>query len=252
MPPTITARELPAYDTADMSSQRSKTGVENAAIQGKEGRILWAAVWGLIAAIGWGANLFQAVPAYARSGAANMKAYMVDVSVRDTADLGWQLCDKVTDQDWAKFQKAAADLVELPHDHLWRRVAAEQARAKTAMWQDFTKKLADQARLAKTAADKKDQMAMAMAGDAMLGSLRRLPHGLRPDGQIGLVAPRPECCPDLTTASRFVTVHVARSFCAGRFGGVDSILCHLQRFVLPPRITAFQSPRRPSMSRILS
>ena len=45
---------------------------------------------------------------------------------------------------------------------------AEQARAKSPVWQDWTKKVSDAATAAKTAAERKDQMALATAGDNLV------------------------------------------------------------------------------------
>ncbi len=61
----------------------------------------------------------------------------------------WELsyADKMTDADWAR---------------------AEQARAKSPKWQGWTRKMAAEANAAKAAADKKDQMALATAGDNLL------------------------------------------------------------------------------------
>ncbi len=136
----------------------------------KTAAILSVAIVGTLAAVGWGVNPFPASPASAAAAPQNMKAYMVDAVGPATQPI-WEgsYADKLTDQDWAKMQKAAADLVgTIPTITAGGRVAAEQTRAKTPMWQDWTKKLSEQANLAKRAADRKDQMAMATAGDAML------------------------------------------------------------------------------------
>ncbi|MSP94304.1 MAG: hypothetical protein EXR00_03460 [Alphaproteobacteria bacterium] len=83
----------------------------------------------------------------------------------------WELsyADKMTDADWARAQQAAANLVRsVSTTASGGNVPAEQARAKSPKWQGWTRKMAAEANAAKAAADKKDQMALATAGDNLL------------------------------------------------------------------------------------
>jgi cytochrome c556 len=126
---------------------------------------LAASVGAFVAAAGVIATHATAAPA-----PANMKAYMIDVvapAVKPVWDLSY--ADKISDPEWTQIQRASADLVaSMAIISSGGKVPAEQTRAKSAVWQDWTKKTLAQATAAKTAADKKDQMALATAGDNLV------------------------------------------------------------------------------------
>jgi cytochrome c556 len=125
-----------------------------------------AAVIGAALATGWSpAPAADAVPA-----PANFRTFMVDVvgpATKPIWDFGY--ADKVSDQDWANIRQATAKLTgSIATISSGGSVAAEQARAKSPVWQDWTKKVSDAATAAKTAAERKDQMALATAGDNLV------------------------------------------------------------------------------------
>jgi cytochrome c556 len=129
----------------------------------------------LFAALAFGAtvtaaaSIALAAEAYLPAGN-NFRGFMIRTVAPATQPI-WDLsyADKLSDADWTRVQKAAADLVaSVPTVASGGPVAAEAARAKQAKWQDFTKKMQAEAVAAKAAADKKDQMALATAGDNLL------------------------------------------------------------------------------------
>jgi cytochrome c556 len=127
---------------------------------------LTAAALGAVAAAGWhGAPSAIAAPA-----PANFRTFMIDVvgpATKPIWDFGY--ADKVSDQDWANIREAATKLTgSVSTISTGGSVAAEQARAKSPVWQDWTKKVSDAATAAKAAADAKDQMALATAGDNLV------------------------------------------------------------------------------------
>ena len=77
--------------------------------------------------------------------------------------------EKMSDEDWAKVSKAANDLVgAMPTIAAGGLTAEEKARAQMGGWQDWSKKTADFATAAKQAADQKNQMNLATAGDSLV------------------------------------------------------------------------------------
>jgi cytochrome c556 len=115
------------------------------------------------------ASIALAAEAYLPAGN-NFRGFMIRTVAPATQPI-WDLsyADKMTDADWTRVQKAAANLVaSVPTVASGGPVATEAARAKSPMWQDWTKKMQTEAMAAKAAADKKDQMALATAGDNLL------------------------------------------------------------------------------------
>lgn len=100
----------------------------------------------------------------------NFRTFMVDAvgpATKPIWDFGY--VDKVTDQDWANIRQATAKLTaSVSTIASGGTVPAEQARAKSPVWQDWTKKVSVAANAAKSAADRKDQMALAEAGDSLV------------------------------------------------------------------------------------
>jgi cytochrome c556 len=108
-------------------------------------------------------------PAVAAAAAKDSRTFMVAV-VQPATQVLWDFgyAEKMTDQDWAKVSKAAADLVgATPTIAAGGVTAAEKARAKSADWQDWSKKLSTTVAAAKRAADSKNQGELATAGDAL-------------------------------------------------------------------------------------
>ena len=107
--------------------------------------------------------------AFAAVAAKDSRSFMVGV-VQPATQVLWDFgyAEKMTDQDWAKVGKAAADLVgAAPTIAAGGFNAAEKARAKSAGWQDWSKKVSATAAAAKRAADTKNQGELATAGDAL-------------------------------------------------------------------------------------
>jgi G:T/U-mismatch repair DNA glycosylase len=81
-------------------------------------------------------------------------------AVKPIWDFGY--AEKLTDENWETIKKAAADLTAaIP------TISAEP-RASDPKWQDWTMKVSASADAAMKAANAKDQMALAMAGDALV------------------------------------------------------------------------------------
>ena len=104
-----------------------------------------------------------AAPAAAPAGGGDGRAFMVTVVAPATKpiwDFGY--ADKMTDADWQTVQKASADLVAaMP------QIAADP-RGQDPKWKDALTKVSASADAAAKAAQAKDQMALAMAGDALV------------------------------------------------------------------------------------
>jgi cytochrome c556 len=115
-------------------------------------------------AIVWNADRSHA------AAAADFKTFMtatVGPAVQSLWDGGYK--DNLTDADWRNMQQGAARLQgAMASIASGGSIAAEQARAKTPVWQEWTKKMAEQVAAANTAAGKKDQMGIATAGDALV------------------------------------------------------------------------------------
>jgi len=116
------------------------------------------------------AIVWHAEEARAAAAGANMKAYMIAVVMPAMQPI-WDgsYADKVTDADWKNMQDNTAKLqATVATIRSGGSVPGEQVRAKDPKWQDWTKKMDDEVKLAKAAADKKDQMALAMSGDNLV------------------------------------------------------------------------------------
>src|SRR5215813_9594251 len=105
----------------------------------KVAAILSAGTLTALGAIVWKADTSHA------AAAGNMKDYMVNVVMPNTQPL-WDngYADKVSNDDWAKMLQAVNRLQgTIPTITSGGSVPAEQTRAKSAVWQDWTKKMAD-------------------------------------------------------------------------------------------------------------
>jgi hypothetical protein len=77
--------------------------------------------------------------------------------------------EKMSDENWAEVGKAAGTLVEaMPTITAGGFTEAEKARAMSAEWQGWAKKTGDMVAAAKRAADTKNQMELATAGDTLV------------------------------------------------------------------------------------
>jgi hypothetical protein len=130
--------------------------------------VLSAAAVTALGAIVWNTDTSRAAAAAAAGG--NMKDYMVNVVMPNTQPL-WDngYADKISNEDWIKMQQAVNRLQgTIPTITSGGSVPAEQTRAKTAAWQDWTKKMATAVAATKVAVDKKDQMGLQTSGDSLV------------------------------------------------------------------------------------
>jgi cytochrome c556 len=131
-----------------------------------------AKTYAAIAAFAFSASFFAVWNAdqVRAAAAADFKTFMtstVGPAVQPLWDNGYK--DNLTDTDWRDMQQGVARLqASMAAITSGGSVAAEQARAKTPMWQDWTKKMGEQVAAAKAAVDKKDQMGVATAGDNLV------------------------------------------------------------------------------------
>jgi cytochrome c556 len=126
--------------------------------------ILSAATVTALGVIVWNADTSRA------AAAGNMKDYMVNVVMPNTQPL-WDngYADKISNEDWTRMQQAATRLqATIPTITSGGSVPAEQTRAKSAVWQDWTKKMAAAVATTKTAVEKKDQMGLQTGGDSLV------------------------------------------------------------------------------------
>jgi hypothetical protein len=128
-----------------------------------------AAILSVTTVTALGATVWNAA-SHAAAASATMKDFMDNVVMPNTQPLwDYGYADKVTDQDWARMQQAVARLqASIPTVLSGGPVLAEQTRAKSTVWQDWTKKMATAVAANKAAVDKKDQMALAAAGDGLV------------------------------------------------------------------------------------
>jgi hypothetical protein len=102
--------------------------------------------------------------------ASDSRSFMAGV-VQPATQMLWDFgyAEKMSDEDWGKVNKAATDLVAaMPTIAAGGFTAEEKARATSVEWQDWSKKTADFAVAAKAAADAKNQMGLATAGDSLV------------------------------------------------------------------------------------
>ena len=128
--------------------------------------VMAAGIVSVAAGLGWNFNAVHAAAA-----PANNKAFMIGTvgpATQPIWDFGY--ADKVTDADWANIQQAATKLLaSVPMVASGgSTLPAEQTRAKSPVWQDWTKQMSDAVKEAKAAADKKDQMGLQTSGDKLL------------------------------------------------------------------------------------
>ena len=102
--------------------------------------------------------------------ASDSRSFMAGV-VQPATQVLWDFgyAEKMSDEDWGKVNKAATDLVAaMPTITDGGFSAEEKARATSAEWRDWSQKTADFAAAAKRAADAKNQMELATAGDSLV------------------------------------------------------------------------------------
>ena|SRR6185503_2679186 len=108
----------------------------------------------------------------AASAAKDSRGFMTDI-VQPAAQVLWNYgyAEKMSDENWAEVEKAAATLNDaMPTIAVGGFSDEEKARASQGGWQDWTKKTADLVTAAKAAADQKNQMGLATAGDGLVES----------------------------------------------------------------------------------
>ena len=106
----------------------------------------------------------------AAPAAKDSRSFMAGV-VQPATQVLWDFgyAEKMSDQDWEKVSKAANDLVgAMPTIAAGGFSDEEKARASQGGWQDWAKKTTDFVTAAKLAADQKNQMALATAGDSLV------------------------------------------------------------------------------------
>ena len=111
-------------------------------------------------------------PSTATPAAQDSRSFMKEV-VQPATQVLWNYgyAEKMSDENWAEVSKATATLVEaMPTIAAGGITEAEKTRATQGGWQDWSKKTADLANAAKLAADQKNQMALATAGDSLVES----------------------------------------------------------------------------------
>ena len=104
--------------------------------------------------------------------AKDSRSFMNEV-VQPAAQVLWNYgyAEKMSDENWAEVEKAAATLNDaMPTVAAGGFSDEEKARSSMGGWQDWTKKTADLVTAAKAAADQKNQMGLATAGDGMVES----------------------------------------------------------------------------------
>ena len=109
-------------------------------------------------------------PADTAPAASDSRSFMAS-AVQPATQVLWDFgyAEKMSDEDWGKVNKAATDLVAaMPTIAAGGFSAEEKARATSAEWQDWSKKTGDFAVAAKAAADAKNQMGLATAGDSLV------------------------------------------------------------------------------------
>jgi hypothetical protein len=111
-------------------------------------------------------------PAAATAAATDSRSFMKDV-VQPATQVLWNYgyAEKMSDENWAEVEKAASALVDaMPTIAAGGFSAEEKARATQGGWQDWSKKTTDLVNAAKVAADMKNQMGLATAGDSLVES----------------------------------------------------------------------------------
>ena len=109
--------------------------------------ILLAFIVSALGAISWSVDLTQAAAAPSATAPAPAKfhAFMLAIVGPAAAPI-WDggYAAKLTDQDWERIRQAAINLTaSVSTISSGGTVAAEQARAKSAVWQEWTKKLSE-------------------------------------------------------------------------------------------------------------
>jgi hypothetical protein len=106
----------------------------------------------------------------AAPAASDSRSFMAGI-VQPATQVLWDFgyAEKMSDEDWSKVSKAATDLdAAMPTIAAGGFSAEEKARAASPEWQDWSKKTADFVVAAKAAADAKNQMGLATAGDSLV------------------------------------------------------------------------------------
>jgi hypothetical protein len=109
-------------------------------------------------------------PSTTAPAATDSRSFMLGV-VQPPTQVLWNFgyAEKMTDENWDEVSKAATALIEaMPTIAAGGFSDEEKARASQGGWQDWSKKTADLVQAAKQAADEKNQMNLATAGDGLV------------------------------------------------------------------------------------
>ena len=132
--------------------------------------VLAAAIVGGLAGCEQQTTTATAPPAPAPATGQDSRSFMMQV-VQPATQVLWNYgyAEKMSDENWAEVEKAATTLVDaMPVITAGGFSAEEKARATQGGWQDWAKKTTDNVQAAKLAADQKNQMGLATAGDSLV------------------------------------------------------------------------------------
>jgi hypothetical protein len=109
-----------------------------------------------------------AAPAMRLPVAVDTRTLMVDVIAPATNPI-WELSYKemITDEEWTRIGQSAAT-VAVAMSATAQGASDDNGRSNDPRWLDWSKRVTELVLQAKTAADNKDQMALQMAGDALV------------------------------------------------------------------------------------
>ena len=143
------------------------------AISSMTAGVLAAALLGGLAGCGQQTTTASAPPAPAPATATTAKdsRSFMNETVQPAAQVLWNYgyAEKMSDENWAEVEKAAATLNDaMPAIAAGGFSDEEKARATQGGWQDWSKKTGDLVVAAKAAADQKNQMGLATAGDGLV------------------------------------------------------------------------------------
>jgi hypothetical protein len=178
---TATSLGAEGYGPSVRSSQKRDQGSYGREAGMKSGRSTIFTVAGIVSAafIGGLAGCEQQTasnappapaPAPVTATAQDSRSFMKEI-VQPATQVLWNYgyAEKMSDENWAEVEKAAATLTEaMPTVTTGGFSAEEKARAAQGGWQDWSKKTTDLVSAAKLAADQKNQMGLAMAGDGLV------------------------------------------------------------------------------------
>lgn len=125
-----------------------------------------------IVGAGWSAGLAQTPSNQSPNEGvyADIHTFMVE-AINPAANTVWDsgYADKLSEQDWERVKEAAAKLAETaPIIALGGPALDARERSKAPWWQGWAGRYSDTVLLTKRAADRRDQSALAAAGDTLV------------------------------------------------------------------------------------